>query len=67
VSAVLLVETSSQKRIVVGTGGAVIREIGTRARPELEELLGRKLYLDLRVKVKERWRRDEGVLDRMGV
>ena len=65
--AILLVETDSQKQIVVGKGGALIREIGTRARPEIEQLLGRSIYLDLTVKVRPRWRRDEATLERLGL
>jgi GTP-binding protein Era len=67
VRAVLYVETDSQKQIVVGKGGRVIREIGTRARPEVEHLLGRSVFLELHVKVRPRWRRDEAMLDRLGL
>ena len=67
VSAQVWVETESQKGIVVGKGGAMIRAIGTRARPEVESLLGRSVFLDLRVKVRPRWRRDEGALERLGI
>ena len=67
VSAHVWVETKSQKGIVVGKGGAMIRAIGTRARPEIESLLGRSVFLDLRVKVRPRWRRDEGALERLGI
>jgi GTP-binding protein Era len=67
VRAALLVETESQKQIVVGRGGAIVREIGTRSRPELELLLGRPVFLDLQVKVRPRWRRDEGLLERLGI
>jgi GTP-binding protein Era len=67
VRANVLVETPSQKQIVVGKGGTMIREIGTRARPEIELLLGRPVFLDLRVKVRPRWRRDEAMLDRLGI
>jgi GTP-binding protein Era len=67
VRADLLVETESQKQIVVGKGGAIVREIGTRARPEIELLLGRRTYLELRVKVRPRWRRDEALLERLGI
>jgi GTP-binding protein Era len=67
VRASVLVETQSQKQIVVGKGGAMIREIGTRARPEIELLLGRHVFLDLRVKVRPRWRRDEAMLERLGI
>jgi GTP-binding protein Era len=67
VSADLLVETESQKLIVVGKGGAMVREIGRRARPEIELLLGHQVFLELRVKVKPRWRRDEAMLQRLGI
>jgi GTP-binding protein Era len=63
----LLVETESQKQILIGRGGSMIREIGTRARPEIEQLLGRHVFLELRVKVKPRWRRDEALLERLGI
>jgi GTPase len=67
VRADVLVETESQKQIVVGRGGSVIREIGRHARPEIEALLGRHVFLDLRVKVRPRWRRDEALLERLGI
>ena len=67
VRAFILVETESQKQIVVGKGGAIVKEIGTRARPEIEALLGRQVFLELVVKVRPRWRRDEAALDRIGV
>jgi len=67
VRADVLVETESQKQILIGKGGAMIREIGRRARPEVEQLLGHAVFLDLRVKVKPRWRRDETVLERLGI
>jgi GTPase len=67
VRATLYVETESQKQIVVGRGGSMIRQIGTRARPEIEALLERHLFLDLRVKVKAKWRRDEALLERLGI
>jgi GTP-binding protein Era len=67
VRANVLVETDSQKQIVVGRGGAMIREIGTRARPEIEAVLGRSVYLELQVKVRPRWRRDEATLERLGL
>ena len=63
----VLVETDSQKQIVVGKGGSVIKEIGTRARPEIEHLLGHSVYLELMVKVRPRWRRDEATLERLGL
>ena len=65
--AFVLVETESQKQILVGKKGAMIREIGTRARPEIERLLGRRIFLELKVKVRPRWRRDEAQLDRFGL
>jgi GTP-binding protein Era len=65
--AFLLVETDSQKQILVGKGGAMIKEIGTRARPEIEALLGRNVFLELTVKVRPRWRRDEAQLERLGL
>jgi len=67
IRALLLVETESQKQIVVGRGGAVVKEIGTRARPEIEALVGHPVFLELVVKVRPRWRRDEATLDRLGV
>src|SRR3954468_6047752 len=67
VRANVLVETESQKQILVGRGGSMVREIGTRARPEIEALLGRHVFLDLQVKVRPRWRRDESVLERLGI
>jgi len=67
VRASVLVETDSQKQILVGKGGSVIKEIGTRARPEIELLLARSIYLDLTVKVRPRWRRDQATLERLGL
>jgi len=67
VRAIVYVETDSQKQIVVGGGGRMIKEIGTRARPEVEALLGHKVFLELQVKVKPRWRRDERLLERLGL
>jgi GTPase len=67
VRATIYVETDSQKQIVVGRGGSVIKEIGTRARPEIELLVGHHVFLELHVKVKPRWRRDETLLQRLGI
>ena len=64
--ATILVERESQKPIVIGKGGSMIKEIGTTARAELERYLSARVYLDLRVKVKSEWRDDERVLDEMG-
>ena len=63
----ILVETESQKQILVGKGGAMVREIGTRARPEIEAILGQKVYLELVVKVRPRWWRDAATLERLGL
>jgi GTP-binding protein Era len=67
VRAQIWVETRSQKAIMVGKGGRMVREIGTAARRELERDLGAHVFLDLQVKVRERWRRDEALLDRIGI
>jgi GTP-binding protein Era len=67
VRATIFVETESQKQIVVGKGGAVVKQIGTRARPEIDLLLGRKLFLELQVKARPKWRRDEAMLERLGL
>ena len=63
----ILVERESQKPIVVGKGGAMIKQIGTAARQELERYLGARVYLDLHVKVKSEWRNDERALDEIGI
>ena len=65
--ATILVERESQKPILIGKGGAMIKQIGTTARMELERFFGARVYLDLRVKVKSEWRDDERVLDEMGL
>jgi GTP-binding protein Era len=67
VVASVLVETNSQKQILVGKGGAMVKEIGTRARPEIEAVLGHKTFLELHVKVRPRWRRDGQLLQRLGM
>jgi GTPase len=67
VRAHLYVETESQKGILVGSKGSMVREIGTRARPEIEALVGRRVHLDLVVKVRPRWRRDPRMLERLGL
>jgi GTP-binding protein Era len=67
VSATIFVETESQKQILVGKGGRMVREIGTRARPEIEALLGHQVFLELRVKARPKWRRDETMLERLGL
>jgi GTP-binding protein Era len=67
VRATIFVETDSQKQIVVGKGGSVVKKIGTRARPEIEHLLGHPIFLDLRVKARPKWRGDEAMLERLGI
>jgi GTP-binding protein Era len=62
----LFVERDSQKRIVIGTGGARLKEVGARARRQIEALLGTPVYLDLRVKVAKDWQRDPKQLRRLG-
>jgi GTP-binding protein Era len=60
-------ETESQKGILVGAGGRMVKAVGTAARREIEELLGRRVHLDLHVRVRKGWRRDEALLDRLGI
>ncbi len=67
ISASVLVERESQKAILIGKGGTMLKEIGTRARQEIEAFLATHVYLGLLVKVRERWRENEALLDEMGV
>ncbi len=67
VRARIYVETESQKGILIGKRGAMIREIGTRARPEVEALVGHRVFLELSVRVRPKWRRDPGMLERFGL
>jgi GTPase len=67
VRAVLWADTESQKGILIGTGGRMVRDIGTGARKEIERELGTRAHLDLTVRVRRHWRRDEGLLDRLGI
>jgi GTP-binding protein Era len=60
-------ETESQKGILVGAGGRMVRAVGTAARKEIEAALGRRVHLELQVRVRKGWRRDEGLLDRLGI
>jgi GTP-binding protein Era len=62
----LFVERESQKAIVIGKGGSRLREVGTTARREIQALLGRRVHLDLRVKVAKDWQRDPKQLQRLG-
>ena len=66
VHAILYVERDSQKGIVIGRGGARLKEVGTAARRQIERLLGTKVYLDLRVKVAKNWQQDPKQLGRLG-
>ena len=63
----ILVDRESQKPIVIGRGGAMIKQIGTAARAELQQYLESRVYLDLHVKVKSEWRDDDRLLDEMGM
>ena len=67
VAAEIWAETESQKGILIGKGGVKVQEIGTAARRSLESELGTKVHLDLQIKVRDRWRRDEDLLDRLGI
>jgi GTP-binding protein Era len=67
VRAEIWAETESQKGILIGRGGSKVGEIGMAARRSLEGELGAKVHLDLQVRVRRRWRRDEGLLDRLGI
>jgi GTPase len=60
-------ETESQKGILVGAGGRMVKAVGTAARKEIEQLLDRRIHLELHVRVRKGWRRDEGLLDRLGI
>jgi GTP-binding protein Era len=62
----IYVERQSQKSIVIGTGGTRLRDVGTRARTEIESLLGKRVYLDLHVRVAKEWQRDPKQLRRLG-
>lgn len=66
VEATLYVERDAQKGIVIGAGGQMLRKIGERARPPIEDLLGTRVFLRLWVKVQEGWRKDEAALKRFG-
>jgi GTPase len=67
VRALVWVETESQKRIVIGSGGRMVKAIGTAARRELERELGTRVHLDLSVRVRRGWRSDDALLDRLGI
>jgi len=67
VRALVWVETESQKGILIGAGGRMIRAVGTAARRELERELGTRVHLDLSVRVRRGWRADDALLDRLGI
>jgi GTP-binding protein Era len=67
IAATLFVERDSQKGIVIGKGGAILREIGIQARKEIETMSGRKVYLELKVKVLPGWRNDLKAIKRLGL
>jgi GTP-binding protein Era len=67
VGATIYVETDSQKQILIGRGGSVVKQIGTRARPEIEFLLDHPVFLELKVKTRPKWRRDAAMLERLGL
>jgi GTPase len=60
-------ETESQKGILVGAGGRMVKAVGSAARKEIERAVGRRVHLELNVRVRKGWRRDEGLLDRLGI
>ena len=66
VTAAVLVEENSQKAILIGAGGSMIKRIGIAARKEIERELGERVHLDLSVRVRRSWRADDGMLDRLG-
>jgi GTPase len=67
IEAVILSETESQKGILIGAGGRMVKAIGTAARKEIERELGAHVHLDLSVRVRRHWRADESLLDRLGI
>ena len=67
IEAVILTETESQKRILIGAGGQMVKSIGIAARRAIERHLGARVHLDLRVRVRRHWRADEHLLDRLGI
>jgi GTP-binding protein Era len=60
-------ETESQKGILVGAGGRMVKAVGTAARREIERTLDRRVHLELQVRVRKGWRRDDALLDRLGI
>ncbi len=66
IEATVFVERESQKGILIGKGGESLKKLGTAARLDIEEYLGKKIFLGLRIKVKEKWRSDERMLKYFG-
>jgi GTP-binding protein Era len=66
ISATVYVERESQKGIIIGKGGEMIKSIGSEARTDLEEMLGSEVFLELHVKVLKNWRSDEKLMQRLG-
>ncbi|HXQ34998.1 MAG TPA: KH domain-containing protein, partial [Anaerolineales bacterium] len=66
IAATIFVERNSQKGILIGEGGRMMKSIGSAARKEIEEMSGRKVFLELRVKVLKDWRNDENAMQRLG-
>ena len=66
IACTILVEREGQKGIVVGKGGSMIKKVGIEARRDIERLLGRKVYLDLKVRVEPQWRRNANIIQRLG-
>jgi GTP-binding protein Era len=67
ISCVIYVEKPSERAIIIGRGGLRLKQIGIAARRDIEKLLGRRIFLGLFVKVRERWRNDERFLDEIGI
>lgn len=65
--ATILVDAESQKPIIIGRGGRMLKAVGTAAREQIEEMLGRRIFLDLRVKVRSGWREEAPILDRLEI
>jgi len=67
IEALVWAESESQKGILIGSGGSMVRAIGTAARKQIEAATGHHVHLDLRVRVRKGWRRDDALLDRLGI
>jgi GTPase len=67
IEAVILAETESQKRILIGAGGQMVKSIGVASRRTIERELGTRVHLELKVRVRRHWRADERMLDRLGI